>query len=102
MPKRLSPAQVSLLRSAALGKVWRDEYGCGRRPLYAWCVEGDSRVVSKTFNALHDAGLTAIDFTKRNRPVAVVTDAGRALLDEIRDTTLAEAGGGPAAGGASS
>jgi hypothetical protein len=75
--KKLSPAQTALLRSIALGKVWRDDRGT-RRPLYTWVVEGDGRAVSRTFDVLFDAGLAAIDFSDRHRPVATLTDAGRA------------------------
>jgi hypothetical protein len=86
--KKLSPAQVSLLRSAALGKVWRNDIG-GTAPLYAWYVQGDRRNVSKTFDALHTAGLLDIDFTEPRRPVATLTDTGRALLDSITDALKA-------------
>lgn len=80
--KKLSPAQAALLRSVALGKVWRDDRGRSR-PLYTWCVEG-ARSVSRTFDALYDAGLASIDFTDRHRPVATLTDAGRETLESLR------------------
>lgn len=85
MPKKLSTAQVALLRSVALGKVWRDDRG-SRRPLYTWCVQNEARSVSRTFHALHTAGLLTISFATRHRPVAALTDAGRALLDTFTPT----------------
>ena len=81
--KKLSAAQIGLLRSVALGKVWRDDRST-RRPLYTWVVEGDGRAVSRTFDALYDAGLASIDFTDRRRPVATLTDAGRETLESLR------------------
>jgi hypothetical protein len=80
--KKLSPAQVALLRSVALGKVWRDDRG-RVRPLYTWCVQNEARSVTRTFDVLFDAGLAAIDFSDRHRPAAVLTDAGRTLLDSL-------------------
>lgn len=82
--KKLSPAQIALLRSVALGKVWRDDRG-SRRPLYTWCVQNEARSVSRTFHVLHSAGLVTIEFADRNRPVAVLTDAGRAVLDTLNN-----------------
>jgi hypothetical protein len=81
--KKLSTAQIGLLRSVALGKVWRDDRGRSR-PLYTWCVEGEARSVSRTFDALYDAGLASINFTDRHRPVATLTDAGRETLESSR------------------
>ena len=81
--KKPSVVQIALLRSVALGKVWRDDHGGGRRPLYAWYVQHGSHNVSRSFDALHAAGLVTIDFTVRHRPVAALTDDGSALLDTL-------------------
>jgi hypothetical protein len=86
--KKLSPAQAALLRSVALGKVWRDDHGGGRRPPYAWYVQHELRNVSRTFDALYDAGLVAIDFSNRDRPVAVLTDAGREIPESLNKPRL--------------
>lgn len=80
--KKLSTAQIGLLRSVALGKVWRDDRGRAR-PLYTWLVQGETRSVSRTFDALCDAGLVSIDFADRHRPAAILTAAGSALLDSF-------------------
>lgn len=80
--KKLSTAQIGLLRSVALGKVWRDDRGSGR--LYAWYVQNEARSVSRTFDVLYDAGLVTIDFADRHRPVATLTDAGRETLESLR------------------
>jgi hypothetical protein len=82
--KKISPAQIALLRSVALGKVWRDDFGSRYSPLYTWYVQSEARKVTRTFKALHDAGLVDIDFAIRHRPVAVLTEAGRSTLDAIK------------------
>lgn len=87
MPKNPSPAQISILRSAALGKVWRNDAG-GGKPLYSWWVEGDGRSVTRSVEALCEAGLLTIDFADRRRPRAEPTEGGRALLDALRTEAL--------------
>lgn len=80
--RKLSTAQVGLLRSVALGKVWRDGHG-RRRPLYTWCVQSEACSVSRTFDVLYAAGLVAIDFSDRHRPVAALTEVGREMLGSL-------------------
>ncbi len=82
--KDLTPPQAALLRSVALGKVWRDDRLLKNRPQYGWYVQGEARTVSRTLDVLAAARLVTIDFSDRRRPVAVLTDAGREKLESLR------------------
>jgi len=73
----LSPAQLAVLKAAADGGVYRMST---RRTLYRWTARGRSCAVNATVDALLRAGLVKVDFSGV-RAVAVLTDAGRALLE---------------------
>lgn len=84
MPARkLTPAQVAVLRAAVDGKLSR-QYGYPYR-WHAAGADGAFAPRSATCDVLLDRGLVNLDFGRQNGQwvPAAVTDAGRALLDTL-------------------
>lgn len=79
---KLTPAQLRVLRATAEGEVYRM---ATRRSLYVWRVRGRKGAANTTVDALGRAGLVEIDASDFRRPVAIPTDAGRALLATLND-----------------
>ncbi len=88
---RLSPAQRDVLEAAELGHITRSVYSTDR-----WYIDHTDGLrggtqVSVTVEALIRTGLLATGpFVALDVPrLAVLTDAGRATLTQIRDTEQA-------------
>lgn len=86
-PRPLSPAQREVLTAADHGRVTRSLYSPTRWYVDAWMRGG--RNVTTTVDALIRAGLLETGpFVALGTPrLAVLTDAGRAMLQQITETT---------------
>lgn len=79
----LTPAQRTVLRAAADGKVWRNE---SMPEPCQWIVpdaKSAYRVANRTVESLVRRGLLAVGPSAYLHSYAAPTDAGRALLDTL-------------------
>ena len=85
---RLTPAQLAVLRLAAAGRVHRPEGGLRDGEWFTADANGRrDRAVTAIMNRLFALDLVAVGERDWGKTPAVVTPAGRAIIDAAKEAT---------------